>query len=203
MFKELDYLKSDLEYHKQLLSEIDSEFMSMVNDILERNQELKNMYSEKEFKFTELSESKEIELSKNKEDIDNNLNDAVFDEEINDIDEEKSEVEDIELKTIYRKIVKITHPDKVKNDWLNKIYIDATKYYNLKDKPSLYLICLDLNIEFSMDNINIEDINFSIRETKNMINFTESTYSWIWSQMDNIDDKEKLILKFIKQKITN
>jgi DNA gyrase subunit A len=53
--------------------------------------------------------------------------------------------EDDNLKKLYRQVVKVTHPDKVKNKSLNSFYIDATNSYNNDDYINLYLIAIKLD----------------------------------------------------------
>ncbi len=189
LFKELDWLNNNLSYNKEMLSNIDHDFMLMVESILDKYPDLKKEYKQKEAEwFIEKENESSIKID----------NDLIVDSKVcinNNISKDK------ELKDLYRKIVKITHPDKVNNTNLNNSYINATKFYEQNDKTNLILIGIDLNIDISFINLDLEYIENKINTVKDMISFTESTYSWKWYESKSKSEKENLIIHFIKSKL--
>lgn len=104
---------------------------------------------------------------------------------------------DNNTKFLYRTIVKKTHPDIIKNDFLNNIYINSTKYYDLGDSLELILICykLDIDIDYSKYN---DFIIKEINSFKEQILFLENSISWKWF---NDNKNNKWVLEHIKNMI--
>lgn len=187
--KEIEWLGYDIDYHTELLNEVDKDFIKMVESILDRYPKLKEIYLQKE-------KESFIERENQLQESVVNIQDEIIDNEIPTINE-AMEV-DKDIKDIYRKIVKLTHPDKVNNKKLNSFYKEATEAYNTFDKVSLYLICINLDIEFKTD---IEELKSNINSLRERIMFMESTYSWKWNQLTDKKQKEELALSFIKSKL--
>ena len=101
---------------------------------------------------------------------------------------------DDDAKFLYRTIVKRTHPDIIKNDFLNNIYIDSTKYYDLGESLELILLCykLDIDIDYSRYN---DLFSKEINSFKEKTMFLENNISWKWF---NDDKNSKWILEHIK-----
>ena len=101
---------------------------------------------------------------------------------------------DNDIKFLYRTIVKKTHPDIIKNDFLNNIYINSTKYYDLGESLELILICykLDINIDYNRYG---DLINKEINSYKEKTMFLENSISWKWF---NDEKNSKWILDHIK-----
>lgn len=199
LFKELEWIKSDLSYHKKVVENADNEFMKGVDRLLDLNPELKELYNkkEKEYFIQNENSTNEITLDEYIEEQASELSDS------DDRVEEQVESDDSvpNIKKIYRQIVKITHPDKVKNKGLNSFYIDATTSYNSNDYLGLYLIAVKLNLDITKQDVSLEQIEESINTERNKIKFIQSTYSWLWFNSDEAQ-REMIILAFIRNKIS-
>ena len=164
LIDELVYLKSLFSLTKEKLDKIENDFQDIVNNVINNKDELKDL----------INESKEISLS---ESIINN-----------------SIIVDNDTKSLYRTIVKKTHPDIIKNDFLNNIYINSTKYYDLGDSLELILICYKLDIEIDYNKYE-ELIKKEISSYKEQIMFLENSMSWKWF---NDGKNSKWVLEHIK-----
>lgn len=201
LLKELDYIKSELTYRKEVVSSNDPLFISSVNEFLNNNPEIKKDFDEKiNSKIDEL-----LEKEKNKilEEELNNLKES--EEEIND-NEEIIETEiDIEkknlskkIKYIYRQIVKLTHPDKVSNKKLNNLYLEATEYYQQEDIISLYFICDELDISYELEESEFGLISENISKFREQMRFLENTFTWNWY---NTEKKDEVVAEYIKRQL--
>jgi hypothetical protein len=99
---------------------------------------------------------------------------------------------------VYRSIVKITHPDKVKNEKLNELYLEATNSYESGDFLSLYKVSIDLKIDFDWGDEEISKIRQKIDEYKEQISLLRSTYTYKWILSENKND---VILDYIKSNL--
>jgi len=118
----------------------------------------------------------------------------------NGVQDDLEESIDLPVKKLYRDIVKITHPDKIKNKKLNELYIEATNAYESKDFVTIYKVCSELMINFEYDEEILSIIKSKIEGYKSQILFLESTYTFKWLKSSD-DDKVKVILSFIENKI--
>lgn len=180
---ELEFIRSDYQYKSEMIQEADKEFINSVNKIIESHSDLKELYEEK--------------LKKN---YDRTLEN--FDIESEEVYEElePEEVEDPKLKSLYRKIVKLTHPDKIGTDVFNNVYIESTKYYQEKDIISIYQICDKLNIDYEFEDNDYFLIQNKISEIKERIKFLETTFTWLWINTEE-SQREQIILNFIKSQL--
>ncbi len=200
LLKELDYIESELEYRSELVNEADSQFLLEINYFLEENPELKKIYNniidvkveqiirqkvEAEFDFSDESVKNEDKNLENKQ------------EEETENDENKINVSP-KIKSLYREIVKMTHPDINKKREMNDIYINATKMYSLNDKIGIYKICSELNIDYDVDEEDEVEISKKINDTKDRINFIESTLTWKWYSSSDEQIKKKIMLDYIR-----
>jgi hypothetical protein len=180
LFKQLEYLSSDIEYKEKYIQKIDDEFMEEVYKILNENEELNNLYRGKNHEKIE----KQIKEEGNQKVIENKKNEK-----------------DPKVKSIFRDIVKITHPDKSENDELHDIYLKANKYYENNDLFSLYQLCISLGIKINIEKSEKEKLKNSIDKLKKRISFMENSYSWGWAKSDDENYKNQLILEFISKQI--
>lgn len=169
LIKELDFLESDYEYQKEILSLKEIEFTNSIQSIVENNPELKK-----------ISESR----------LDIDLNRSISEE----IDEGVIKI-DNKTKSIYREIVKITHPDKVINQKLNEVYLDATKAYESQDTMEIYKIAFYLDLKLEWDQEEIDILLDKIKLIRNRIEYLKSTWAYRWTLSD---DKNKIIVDYIK-----
>jgi 6-pyruvoyl-tetrahydropterin synthase len=208
LMKELEYIEIDFSFKNEVISEVDSSFLKDVNDFLGSNKELKELYDKsinskiddffnnKESDSTEIGDFKGIKID--------DLESETIEQEVNfDIEEEvEPEIEVNEkspkLRKLYREIVKVTHPDKVKNKKLNEKYIQATEFYDNDDLAGIYLICDEVGIEYEITEEDDILIKSKINILRQKIHFMESTFTWKWYYSKSQEERDNLILNFIK-----
>ena len=202
LLKELDYIESDFEYTSEVISETDSEFIISVNEFLLTQPELKEMYDKK---ITDkINESIKESMAEDEPITETDGGDDSVDSEDEDIEEEVDEVREVvspKLKKLYREIVKLTHPDRVSDENLNDIYIKATDLYDLNDKVGIYKICNELNIDYDIDSDDEEFISTKIISLKKRIGFLESTFTWKWYRTKDVEERNQILLNYIKLRI--
>lgn len=207
LLKELDYVESDFEYRNEIISEADAQFISSINQFLQNHPELKELYDNKVTEKIEKSIKKNTESEEKKVESDDTITDdtEIEEEESVDIKEIEEEIKDkksiSEIKKLYREIVKLTHPDKVKNKRLNEVYLKATKYYDDNNKIGIYAVCNELLIEYEIKTEDIQLIYDEIKKYQQKINFLESTYTWKWYNCENEEQKNQILINYIKLKI--
>tara|TARA_R110000772_G_scaffold20466_5_gene56945 strand:- start:103754 stop:104326 length:573 start_codon:yes stop_codon:yes gene_type:complete len=178
LFKKFDYISSEIEWKEEYVNENTEEFISNTQNIIDSNSELKELQNEK-------IKSKKVKIVSN----DN-------DDDITTIIIEK----DPELKKLYRKIVKKTHPDKIDSKYLNNQYLKVIEMYDRNDLLNVYRICNELNIEFEIE-IDEDTILEEIEKLESRIKFIENSYIYRWSNNKNKYVRDKIMLEYIKQEI--
>jgi len=192
--KEYDYLKSEYDYIISVSDEADKEFMSVINEYLEKRPALKEIYESKEQKIINENFDK---IKKQSEKAANEIDSDTTESEEKNLTKSKSK----KSRTLYRQIVKKTHPDKVDDVELIELYRKATDSYHEDDAASLYAICSELKIPFG---INDEDLIFfeqNILRIKGEIDLVKNMYSYEWSNTSTKQEKDSIINRFIKNKI--
>jgi hypothetical protein len=200
LLKELDYIESELEYRSELINEADSQFLLEINYFLEENPELKKIYNNIiDVRVDQIINKKVQEKQKFSDEVSGGEDEDLEEQQKeNNEDEENKIIISPKLRSLYREIVKITHPDISKKKDLNDIYINATKFYSLNDKVGIYKICSDLNINYEVDEEDEKDINQKINDTKDRIIFIESTLTWKWFNENDEQTKKRIMLDYIK-----
>lgn len=182
LIRELDFVESEFNYKSEMIKEIDYEFKKEVENVLSLNSELKDVFT------------KSIDLF-------NNEKSKILNEHYNSIDT-LDEVETIEknpkVKSLYRVIAKTTHPDKVNDDNLKELYLEATKAYENNNLLPIISICDKLKIPYEIDDEEFKFIKEQIESIRKRTNFLESTYTWQWYARPHIDEKNQIVLNFIK-----
>lgn len=222
LIKELDYIESDFEYKSEIIVENDGKFMIEVSKFLERNPQLKEMFDKKIndriedlIKNSQPNENTDIIKAEDEQstigDKDESGSDSGSGEIPSESGEEiKEETESEEstqedkspkLKKLYREIVKLTHPDRVKVKKLNEIYIKATGMYDRNDLAGIYSICNDLKIDYEIDENDAENITTKITTLRDRIGFIESTITWKWHYSKTPQEKEQLIFLYIRMQL--
>ena len=186
LIKELDFVESEYTYKSEMIKEIDIEFKKVVETVLTDNLELKEFFTKSVDEF-------------NRQKI-NAIN-----EKNEPVDYQDVEIETVEknpkIKFLYRTIVKSTHPDKVKEDNFKELYIEATKAYENNNLLPILSICDKLKIPYEIDEEEFEFIKLQIDSIRKRTNFLETTYAWQWYVRQKIEDKNKIVLSFIKSQI--
>lgn len=214
LLKELEFVESDYDYKNEIVSEADGDFLKSVNDFLSNHQQLKEMFDKKINDKIDLmikkkeDDIREIEKREMESETDRGVDGNDTTNESDNIEEEEKDTKDIEdvrspkLKKLYRELVKLTHPDKVKNVKLNDLYIKGTGFYDRNDLPGLYSICDELNIEYEVDEEDSILISDKISKLKERIGFMESTFTWKWYYTKDDNEKNNIILAYIRMQLS-
>jgi len=201
LLKELEFTESDFEYRNLAVSEADSLFINSISEFLNQHPELKKIYDDK---ITEKINKTIEKIQKKSNDETEKLDENVQDD-ISPIEEDQKDDEDktniSQIKKLYREIVKLTHPDKVKSNKYKELYIKSSKYYESGNKIGIYSICNELDIEYEIEEDDVILISEQISNLKNKINFIESTFAWQWYNCEDEMLKSQILLNFIKLKI--
>lgn len=192
MMKELEYLMSELDWKKEIVSEADTKFMGEVNHFLEKHPEIKDLFDkmvdERIKEAIKIAEIKSQTFFDDMPHVDNN-EETILTKQTNP-----------KLKKMYREIVKKTHPDKVSDERLNDLYIDASKYYENDDIFSMYTVFSKLGIAYDVDEDDIDNLKSRIEELREKINIVESSVTWVWHNGDQ-SNKEDLITRYVLSQI--
>ncbi len=172
LIKELEFVESDYLYQSEVIEKNEPIFLNTVESVVT--------------KFPQLNEFWKIKNPTQLENINSSPNDELKDEQ------------DLNMKKLYREIVKSTHPDKISNLKLNNLYIESTNAYENGDIVTLYRVCNDLMIDFKWGEVEIGKIKNRIQEVKGKIKFLESTYTYKWIMSKK---KEDIVLDYIKNQL--
>jgi len=189
LLKELGFYESDLEYKSELVNHVETTFIQSVNDYLEEHPTLKDAFDDKI--------NKRIEETVNKNISSEYTNKVIFDEDV----ELDSKVENPKMKKLYREIVKQTHPDKIKNEKLNNLYIEAGKSYDSEDLFNIYSICDELGISYELDESENFILKDKIKFLQDKIKFIQSTFTWQWYYSEEEIEKNNIIKEYVKKQI--
>jgi len=206
LLKELDFIQSDFDYRNEVVNEADTLFIESINSFLDNNPELKEIYDNKitekinnSIKNAEESINEVLNIEEN-EDRDKEEN--IIEDDVDESPESIKQKEVISaIKKLYREIVKLTHPDKIKDTKLNNLYLRATEYYDEGNKIGIYAVCNELNISYEISDDDINLIYDEIKKYQQKINFIESTYTWKWYNCQNPTEKDQIMLNYIKMRI--
>lgn len=173
LLKKLCYNKNLYEY----ISSIDEDIRKMFIENVEKY--IKNNNINIEINTNTKSSTNDI--------ITYNLNDVII---------SNNDIDDNEIKTLYRKIVKITHPDVNNDSIMQNIYIKTNNFYKNKDIFGLYCICDFLNINVELTKNDIYKIKIEIKNLKDKIKMIKNSIYWKWYMCKN-KNKMKYIIKYI------
>lgn len=180
IFQEYNLLLVDDEYKKEMINEYRADFLTEIEN-----------------KRRELGIEPEVPKTEDEPKAENiDSSDAVADptKTIIYVDEETKK----KLKKIYKEIVKKTHPDKTNSEKHLDMYIKSKQAYEENNIIDLYSICIDLQIEFDYDVIDIKSMLEIIDYKKMKLKNLESSYLWLWVHSQDESEKEKIISLFIQ-----
>lgn len=187
MMRELDYLKSDLEYKNEIVSDADLKFMNSVNDFLEMYPDLKAVFDNKiNERFDKI-----LSVEKKEDTVDVDSVDSY---------QERQET-NVKVRKLYREIVKVTHPDKVVDKRMNQLYMEAVKSYKSDDLIGIYSVCDKVGIDFEIDDEDLLMLKSQIDITKDKISLLESTTTWVWNSTDDDNARRNIILRYVGTQI--
>jgi hypothetical protein len=179
-------------------------FMNQVQIFLDENPDIKSMVSqdgdpfipvEDEEPCKEINSEVEIPLESNGETaLEKNL--IQTQQGLPRIEEDGIDMK--KLKNLYRKIVKLTHPDRTMDTNLNNIYINATKFYNEGDLESIFLICIRLDIDFEIQPQEVEVLDKKVKDYKLKSKFLDSNLALIWY---NSREPHRIVIEYVMNQI--
>jgi len=206
LFKEFGFLKMDEEYKNEIQSAYGSEFEAAVRDIFKNHPEVDAEYNGGQESSGSNVEPIESTIKRIGIEIydPNNLSEAGLEiytgttgsNYFNSKQFEEGPKSD-EVKRLYRKIATKTHPDKVAVKYLNDLYLKAKTAYQANDIFTLYLICNDLDIDYSFPKEEVSKFKITIKDLKNTNAFVEQTYLWAWINEEDEKLKRNILLHFI------
>lgn len=186
LLKELDYVKSDFEYKNEIVFEADSAFLESLNNFLEKNITLKEIF--------EKNTNHKIDDMIRERSSKNTSPESV---EISIVDKAANE----NIRKIYRSVAKKTHPDKISDARLNDIYIMAREMYESNDVMGIYSICDQLGIPYEMSIEDLATLKDRILMMKDRVVFMESTFSWKWHHSEDEGERSRMLFEYVKSKI--
>lgn len=196
LIKELDYIKSDYNYKSELIDGADSDFIKSVDSFLDGHPQLKQVFKDK-------ISSEKIQIAEP----------VIIEEVIEDFVETSDpdsqieyttadEIKDSKLRILYRSIAKSTHPDKLKDESLKELYIEATLAYESGNILPLFTICDKLRIPYDVTEEETSLIKSEIQNLKSRVSFLETTFTWQWYNQTDVNIREQVILSYIKAQLS-
>ena len=168
---------SDEEYKKEIIEGNKQKFLQEIND-RKKDLGIKNVQ--------DLKEETELKLNNKKKDVKNNKNYLSKN-----------------IKKLYREIVKETHPDKKKSKHSLETYLQAKESYENGNFIGLYLISVDLGLNFQLETEDDDLIKLNIEDKKKYLSNIEQSYLWIWLNAKNESEKKDIINIFINNTSKN
>ena len=197
LLKELEYLISDIEFKNEFIMENNHAFEVAVKQFMREKPLIKELCKEKFSSQLDLT----LEETKEEQITHSSGTDLIpFTGELLEDTEDSLvlEIDEFKIKKLYREIVQVTHPDKVKSDALNLLYNKAVDANKNQDLLSLYSICDELRIDFHVSQKEIDALIKRINLMKSKQNFFESSHLWCWCKNDYDEPKRKeIILHFL------
>ena len=177
--KELDYLESEEEYHTQLFVEINSLFMTEVQDkMIVVDQETEEKYGD----FVEKEKEKQLQKEETK----------------------KQEIPK-GLKKTYKKLLSKTHPDRfvdgddAEREEMEEIYKKVISCAESGNWVEMIKTAEKLGIDIpEVDKEMIKQIQEQIKLKKQKINTYVNSFQWAWYHEDNGTKKDTIVDNFIQ-----
>jgi hypothetical protein len=195
LIKELDYVKSDFNYKSELLQEADPVFIKSVDSFLDTHPQLKQVFDEKLLERQITKDPVVYPI----------MEQTIFEDVIGEVSIEEietiEEIKDPKLRSLYRSIAKSTHPDKIKDESLKELYLEATSAYDNNNILPILAICDRLRIPYEVTEEETNLIKSEIQSLKNRVSFLETTFTWQWYNQTDVNIRETVILSYIKAQL--
>ncbi len=185
LVQEYSYLMLDDQYKKEIVNTYQTDFLNLVNGKIELPEVIQPEESEKQ-------EDKQEESREQSEEKEKIKKDSIVNPDI------VSKATKDKVKKIFRDIAKLTHPDKVDDENLTSLYIEAKIAYDNYDLFELYFISNKLNIILDLAEDDINVLTILIDHKKNSLKGIESSFIWKWVHTNDEEQKEKLINDFVE-----
>ena len=172
----LSYLESDLEILSRIIDTERNKFNESLHIILNRNENLLSMYN-------------------SIHEVENENDGGIVENEVKkEVEVVSNPIVDDNIKSIYRKLVKLTHPDKTGDVELNDVYLNIQNYYNSGDVISIYKICDDLGVDYDIDDDIRLMLSIKLIDIENDIDVIKQNFIWRWIENSYDDD---IILEYL------
>ena len=210
---DIKYWKDDFSIKKEMINNIDIEFNKEVENYLNTHLEIKEKWNNHldgiNKNVSEMVDKTNNNIKENipEDDSDSDNDDSKSTINLDDLVSKKPK--DPFLKSLYREIVKKTHPDKIKKKHFTteqyedrmEMYKTSTTSYDNNNISELLYIADKLNIQFEIkEDYIIEDMRSDLNGLKNRSEFLEKTYTWKWYH-SNKEDKNTLIGLYIEHEL--
>jgi len=185
ILKDLEYVNNEYKTKLDKLKTIVDIFLDEEPEIAEEN--AMETDKEQEEKINKIINDEKIREEKENEPI------TEEDPKIEEVIDNDVKIEELpsDIKTLYRKIVMMTHPDKNKNKANNEIYSDfyknVIKAKDSNDKAEIIYIAYKLKIDevYDIDDEYFGDIKKKIKEKEESSTNLNLNSFWIWYHTDN------------------
>ena len=185
LVQEYSYLMLDDQYKKEIVNTYQTDFLNLVNGKIELPEVVQSEESEKQDDKQEESREQSEEQEKIKKD-------PIVNPDI------VSKATKDKVKKIFRDIAKLTHPDKVDDEKLTSLYIEAKIAYDNYDLFELYFISNKLNIILDLGEDDINVLTILIDHKKHSLKGIETSFIWKWVHTNDEEQKEKIINDFVE-----
>ena len=175
----------DDQYKKEIVNTYQTDFLNLVNGKIELPEVVEPEKSDKQ-------EDKQEESREQSEEKEKIKKDPIINPDI------VSKATKEKVKKIFRDIAKLTHPDKVDDEKLTSLYIEAKIAYDNYDLFELYFISNKLNIILDLAEDDINVLTTLIDHKKNSLKGIETSFIWKWVHTNDEQEKEKIINDFIE-----
>jgi len=108
------------------------------------------------------------------------------------------------LKTMFREIMKKTHPDKVNSEDLVHFYVLAKEAYEENNIVQLAFVAQQINVDIDLGEDEIEFIKQLIKEKQNEVKGKETSWLWLWYKAEGDGElQEKIMNTYVNKKFPN
>lgn len=179
------------------------------NDDTEDGETSKELEKKDEEEYNDDKEETSNEETSNEDKDNENKNDDNDSEPI-DYELDSKPKEDLlpkEIKTLYRKIMMKTHPDKTKGkpyeEEYQDLYKQAVKAKNDNDKSEILYIAYKLKLKevFEIDEEHFNNLKLKIKTFEMKSNQIDNNPFWVWYHTDNVQLKRVMIQQITKMRV--
>lgn len=168
LLSEYEYLIVDDEYKQQIISDYSSQFINEIN-------EKSGIKEEKSEEDEEIIPPEEREVIK-----------KINDEDLTDETKKR-------MKSMFREIMKKTHPDKVQSEELVDIYIKSKEAYETNDILGLCFYANKLNVIVELSDMEVEILKDMIKKKKEELETIEKSWLWLWYKAGTEQAKDNVV----------
>jgi hypothetical protein len=168
LLSEYEYLIVDDEYKQQIISDYSSQFINEIN-------EKSGIKEEKSEEDEEIIPPEEREIIK-----------KINDEDLTDETKKR-------MKSMFREIMKKTHPDKVQSEELVDIYIKSKEAYETNDILGLCFYANKLNVIVELSDMEVEILKDMIKKKKEELETIEKSWLWLWYKAGTEQAKDNVV----------